>query len=178
LSIFRELGDRTGFAWALNHEGDVAREQGDMEGARSLFEQSLAAFREVGDRWGIAGSLADLGNLAREQKDYPTADSLYRESIGIFQKLDHKRGVARLLESFASAAAEQAEAVRSLRLAGAAAALRQSIGAPLPPVEQRKLEAILEPARRALTTTAGRSAWLEGWVMPIEIAIDEVLKPI
>jgi tetratricopeptide (TPR) repeat protein len=177
LLIFRELGDKTGFAWALNHEGDVAREQGDSDGARSLFQQSLAAFREVGDRWGIAGSLADLGNLAREQKDYRTADALYRESIGIFQKLEHKQSVARLLEAFACAAAEQTQAGRSLRLAGAAAALRQSIGAPLTPVEQGKLETILDAARRELTTTAGRTAWLDGWVMPIEKTIDEVLKP-
>jgi predicted ATPase/tRNA A-37 threonylcarbamoyl transferase component Bud32 len=177
LAIFRELGDKRGIAWALNHEGDVAREQGDLDGARSLCEQSLAAFREVGDRWGIAGTLGDLGNLAREQKDYGTADSLYRESIGIFQKLEHKRGVARLLESFAIAAAEQSEAGRSLRLAGAAAALRQSIGVPLTPNERSKLDKSLEPARRALTTTAGRTAWLEGWVMPVEKAIEEVLKP-
>ena len=32
LTVFRELGDRTGFAWALNHQGDVAREQGDSAG--------------------------------------------------------------------------------------------------------------------------------------------------
>ena len=177
LSIFQELGDKMGIAWALNHEGDVAREQGDLDGARSLCEQSLAAFREVGDRWGIAGTLGDLGNLAREQKDYGTADSMYRESIGIFQKLDHKRGIARLLELFASAAAEQSEADRSLRLAGAAAALRQSIGVPLTRNEQSKLDKSLEPARSALTTTAGRTAWLEGWVMPVEKAIEDVSKP-
>ncbi len=178
LSIFRELGDRTGAAWAFNHQGDVAREQGDSNGARLLYQQSLMAFREVGDRWGIAGSLADLGNLEREQGDYQAADALYRESIGLFQKLEHKRGVARLLESFACAAAEQSEPGRALRLAGAAAALRQSIGAPLTAVEQSKLEAILESARNALTIPAGRSAWLEGWVMPIEKTVEEVLKPV
>jgi len=177
LTIFRELGDRTGVAWALNHQGDVARDQGRSEAARSLYEQSLATFRELNDRWGIAGSLADLGTLAREQGDYRGADSLYRESIGVFQSLEHKRGIARLLESFACSAAAQSEPDRSLRLAGASAALRQSIGAPLPPAEQAKLEIGLEPARRALTTAIGRTAWLEGWVMPIEKAIDDVLRP-
>ncbi|MGA8272564.1 MAG: protein kinase [Candidatus Sulfotelmatobacter sp.] len=177
LSIFRELGDRAGEAWALNHQGDVAREQGQSEVARSLYEQSLTTFRELDDRWGIAGSLADLGNLAREQGDYRGADSLYRESIGVFQSLEHKRGVARLLESFACSAAAQSEPDRSLRLAGASAALRQSIGAPLTPAEQAKLEKGLDPARQALTTTTARTAWLEGWVMPIEKAIENVLRP-
>jgi hypothetical protein len=67
------------------------------------------------------------------------------------------------------------EADRSLRLAGAAAALRQNIGAPLTPAEQVKLEAALDPARRALSNEAGTTAWLEGWSMPVEKAVDEVL---
>jgi predicted ATPase len=175
LSIFRELGDRTGVAWSMNYQGDVARDQGDSAAARTLYEQGLAIFRKLGDCWGIAGTLADLGSLASEQRNYPTAHSLYRESIKLFQELEHKRGIARLLECFACSAAAQLEAERSLRLAGAAAALRQNIGAPLTPAEQAKLEATLDPARQALTNTAGATAWLEGWAMPVEKAIEEVL---
>ncbi len=177
LSIFRGLGDQEGVAWSLNSQGDVARDQCDSEAARALYEQSLAIFRELGDRWGIAGTLADLGSLAREQRDCPTAHSLYRESLKIFQEMEHKRGIARLLECFACSAAVQLQAERSLRLAGTAAALRKNIGAPLTPAEQAKLEAILGPARQALTNTSGATAWLEGWDMPIEKAIDEVLMP-
>ncbi len=175
LSIFRGLGDRTGTAWSLNYQGDVARDQGDSAAARALYEQGLAIFRELGDRWGIAGTLADLGSLAREQGNYPSAHSLYRESIKLFQELEHKRGIARLLECFACSAAAQVHAERSLRLAGAAAALRQNIGAPLTPAEQVKLEASLDRARQAVTNTAGATAWLEGWALPVEKAIEEVL---
>jgi predicted ATPase len=176
-SIFRALGDRTGVAWSMNHEGDVARDQGDSAGARVLYEQGLSIFRELDDRWGIAGTLADLGSLAREQQNYPVAHSLHQESIKIFRELDHKRGIARLLECFACSAAAQLEAQRSLRLAGAAAALRQNIGAPLTPAEQVKLEASLDPPRQALTNTAGVTAWLEGWALPVEKAVEEVLTP-
>src|SRR6266850_2317312 len=177
LSIFRGLGDRTGVAWSLNYQGDVARDQGDSAAARTLYENGLAIFRELGDRWGIAGTLADLGSLAREQRNYPRAHSLYRESIKVFQELEHKRGIARLLECFACSAAAQFQAERSLRLAGAAAALRQNIGAPLTPAEQAKLEASLGPARQAMTNTAGATAWLEGWGLSAEKAIEEVLTP-
>lgn len=176
-ATFQELSDWTGVAWALNHQGDVLRDQGDLTAARSLYEQSLATFRELNDRWGIAGSLADLGNLTREQEDYAAADALYRESLALFQGLGHKRGIARVLESLASSAAAQAQAERALRLAGVAAALRQTIGAPATPAEQAKLEQSLEPARRGLTTVTSRTAWLEGWVMPIERAIGDLLRP-
>ena len=147
LAIFQGLGDRTGVAWSINYQGDVARDQGDSAAAQTLYEQGLEIFRELSDRWGIAGTLADLGSLAMEQRDYPTARSLYRESIRNFQELDHKRGIARLLECFAITAAAQCHAERSLRLAGAAAALRQNIGAPLTPAEQAKLEASLQIGR-------------------------------
>jgi predicted ATPase len=175
LSIFRGLGDRTGVAWSLDYQGDVERDRGDSTAAQILYEQGLAIFREVDDRWGIAGTLADLGSLAREQGDFRTAHSMYRESIKCFQELDHKRGIARLLEYFACSAADQLEAERSLRLAGAAAALRQNIGAPLAPAEQAKLETSLHAARQALTDTIGATAWSEGWALPAEKAIEEVL---
>jgi len=175
LSIFRELGDRTGIAWALNYQGDVARGENEYNEARLHYEQSLKAFQELGDKWGIAGSLADLGNLARDEKDFDAAESLYHQSLRMFHELDHKRGIARLLECLACLTASQTQPERSLRLAGAAASLRQALGAPLTPDEQAKLERLLEPARQA--TTQGATAWLDGWVLPLEKAIDEALRP-
>ncbi len=175
LSIFSGLGDRAGVAWSMNYQGDVARDQGDPAAARALYEESLEIFRELGDRWGIAGTLADLGNLASDQGNYSMAQDLYRQSIRLFQELEHKRGIARLLECFACSAAVQLEAQRSLRLAGAAAALRQNIGAPLTPAEHAKLEASLHTARQALGGTMGGTAWSEGWALPVEKAIEEVL---
>jgi tetratricopeptide (TPR) repeat protein len=159
----------------MNYQGDVARDQGDLGAARALYEQGLQIFRELGDRWGIAGTLADLGNLASEQGNYSRAQDLYRQSIRIFQELEHKRGIARLLECFACSAAAQLEAERSLRLAGAAAALRQNIGAPLTPAEHAKLEASLHPARQALGSTGCGTAWSNGWALSAEQAIEEVL---
>jgi predicted ATPase len=175
LQIFRELDDRPGMAWALDHQADLAREQGDAAGALSLYRESLAAFRQLGDRFGIAGSMADLGNLAREQGDYTTARSLYRESLQIFQELEHRRGIARLLECFAGAAAAERHPERALRLAGAAAAIRRTLGAPLPRSERSKVETSLEPARQELSGAVSAAAWIEGWEMPIDRAIASAL---
>ncbi len=171
----RQLGDRAGAAWALNQQGDVAREQGDFAAAGHAYEESLAIFRELGDRWGIAGSLVDMGNLAREQGDFEAADRLYAQSLGVFRELDYKRGIARLLEAFACSAAGRSQPERSLRLAGAASALRHTLGAPPAPAEQSRLEKNLEPARQALTNTAGAAAWMEGWGMPVEEAIRQAV---
>lgn len=175
LAIFRQLNDRTGVAWALNYQGDVAREEGDAAAARSLYERSLSIFRELGDRWGIAGSLADLGNLAREHKDFQAAGAFYAESLLTFKEVGHKRGVARLMECLASSAADQSQPERALRLAGAAAALRHTLGAPLTPAEEAKLTSLLGPARQALAQSASAAAWLEGWAMSPDKAVETAL---
>ncbi|HXY52025.1 MAG TPA: hypothetical protein VEI01_21440 [Terriglobales bacterium] len=99
-----------------------------------------------------------------------------QQSLRIFQALDHKRGIARLLECFACLAAVQHEGERSLRLAGAAAALRQNIGAPLSPAERATLEATLHPTRQVLSHT-GAAARLEGWSLPLAKVVEERLGP-
>jgi predicted ATPase len=177
LEILREVGDRTGAAWSINYLGDVARDRGDSADARELYELSLTAFRELGDRWGIAGSLADLGSLARDQHNFDRASSLYRESMRIFQELDHKRGIARLLDCLACLAGARLAPRRALRLAGAAAALREKLGIPLPAKEQATLETLLEPARRLFTNAEDTAIWLKGWALPLDQAVDEALSP-
>jgi hypothetical protein len=44
------------------------------------------------------------------------------------------------------------------------------------PAEQRRLEKALEFARRTLGNAAGLTAWMEGWAMPVEQAIQEALN--
>ena len=175
LAIFRKAGDGAGAAWTLNYLGDVAREQTDLVAARSFCEQSLAAFRQLRDGWGIATALSDLGNLSCDHGNNDEARRLYGESIRKFQELGHNRGVARVLECLASSAAAQSNALLSLHLAGAAAALRQRLGAPLTPAEQPRLEKALEFARRTVGNAAGLTAWMEGWAMPVEQAVQEAL---
>jgi hypothetical protein len=93
----------------------------------------------------------------------------------MFQELGHKRGIARVLECLAVSAAARRRPEQSLRLAGAAAALRQRIGAPLIPAEQSRLETKLEPARNMLANAAGLEAWSSGWEMSVEEAVQEAL---
>ena len=176
LTMFRKVGDGAGVAWTLNYQGDVAREKADFVAARSFYEQSLAGFRQLRDGWGIASALSDLASLSRDQGNYAEAHRLYGESIKMFQDLGHKRGIARVLECFAATAAAQSNAEHSLRLAGAAAALRHRLGAPLTPAEQPRLEKALEAVRQTLSNAAGLAAWMEGWAMPVEQAVQEALS--
>ncbi len=175
LTMFRKAGDTAGAAWTLSYLGDVAREKADFIAARSFCEESLSAFRQLSDGWGIASTLSDLATLSCDLGDNAEARRLYGESIRMFQELGHKRGIARALESLAVSAAAQSNATQSLHLAGAAAALRQRLGTPITPAERPRLEKALDFARRALGNAAGLTAWMEGWEMPVEQAVQEAL---
>ncbi|HMA18765.1 MAG TPA: tetratricopeptide repeat protein, partial [Thermoanaerobaculia bacterium] len=178
LSIFREVADPTAAARVMNKQGDVAREQGNADEARRLYEESLETFREFGDRWGTALALLDLGNLARDRTDFTAARELYRDSLQIFRDLDFKRGTAQVLESFALLASDQGDASRALQLAGGAAALRHSAGVPLDPAYQEKFEAGLAAARRVLEPSKASAAWMEGWGMSLDEAVETALAPL
>ncbi len=175
LAMFADLGDRAGMAWSLNYEGDVAHQQGDDAAAHALYQQGLAIFREVGEKWGIAGCLIDLGNLACDQQHYASCYSYYTESMSIFRELGQKRGIARLLDCLACCAALRSDHECSLRLAGAAAAMRRVLGAPLTPSEQTRLEKMLDHARRSVPPSVAAAAWMEGWTSSPDRLIHEAL---
>ncbi|HET9309081.1 MAG TPA: tetratricopeptide repeat protein [Candidatus Sulfotelmatobacter sp.] len=176
MQIFEEIGDGSGAAWALNQQGDVVKEQGDLVGALDLYQRALSAFRQAGDGWGTARSLADLGTIACELSEQSTAFAAYRESLEIFASLEHRRGIARVLEGLACLALARGEARRALCVAAAAAHLRKTISAPLPPAEQSKLDQNLHDAWRQLGELEGQKAWSEGSAMSTESAIQRALS--
>ena len=174
--IFEQLGDRTGAAWSINQQGDVARAQDDIGAARELYQRALSAFRKAGDPWGSARSLTDLAYIDCEQGDHLAARTAFREALEIFAGLGHRRGAARALEGAACLALAQGHAEHALKLAAAAAHLRQLINAPLPPAEQSKLDQTLLPAWKSLTEAEGKRAWTEGSAMSLEEAIKDPLE--
>ena len=70
----------------------------------------------------------------------------------------------------------QGHAERALKLAAAAAHLRQLISAPLHQAEQSKLDQTLLPAWKSLPGAEGKSAWAEGSAMSLEEAIKDCLE--
>jgi tetratricopeptide (TPR) repeat protein len=171
-SRFKTIGDRSGMAWSLNHQGDVLRAQGDAPAAQRIYEQGLEIFRALNDLPGVANSLLDLGRLASEEGDHVRAQTLFAESLRISRLLGRKWDLAGVLEEMARSATRQGGWERALRLAGAASALRQRIGAPLAPTEKVKLDVDLDPARRALPGAAATTAWMRGWATSPNEAIE------
>lgn len=85
--------------------------------------------------------------------------------------------LAAALESMAAVAAAEGQAARALRLAGAAAGMREGVGARIPMQWEPELSRSLEPAERALGASGREAAWAEGLAMAWEEAIAQALSP-
>jgi len=176
LSIRREIGDRWAIGVSLNNLGNVAVDQGRFAEASALHEEGLAIRREVGDRWAIANALNNLGNLAREQGDYQKAIRLYHESLEINHQLDGKWAIAYLLDDIACLSVLCSQPERAFRLAGAASAVRKSIGSSLSPAEQKKLDDSLEKARQSINEAEQTRLFSEGENWSLEQAVEYVYR--
>jgi predicted ATPase/class 3 adenylate cyclase len=172
LRIRLALGDQLDIANSHQNLGRCAAHQRDYTAARSHFAECLAISQLIGNRRGVASALIELGKLAEQQSGYAAARTSYESGLAISRELGDKEYIAETLEGFATLAAAQAQPERALRLAAAAAALRESINARLSAAELDELEQALDSARSMLTPEASSTAWSRGKRM----SLDDVME--
>jgi predicted ATPase/Tfp pilus assembly protein PilF/predicted Ser/Thr protein kinase len=178
MPIVRELKSLYGIAWALRILGDIACHQGDYSRAAALYEESLAIRRETKDKWSIAESLHRLGEVARHQGDYGRAFSLYKESLVLRKEMADKMGIVECLEGLAGLARHQNQLERATQLLGSAEALREMIGAPLPPCLRTDHERMVTTIRTGLDQQEFATALTQGRNMTIEQMIAFALSEV
>jgi non-specific serine/threonine protein kinase len=175
LSLARELADEPFTAILLNNLGLVAAYQADFTSAVPLLEESLAIAQATGMVWSMAWSTGNLGNAAYHQGDLVTALARYRQSLSLGQEVGDKRVIAERLEEVAWVACAQEQVEPAAHLFGAAEALRETIGAPMPPANRADYERSVGLARARLGEAALKTLWCEGRALSVEQAIAEAL---
>jgi tetratricopeptide (TPR) repeat protein len=173
LARYRDLGDQMGAAYALDTLGMAFHKHGDHGQARRVLEQSLEILRALGDQVGIALLLTDLGLVAQAQGDQARAGRLHREGLALAWKIGDKRRAAFCLEGLAVAVGQQPR--YAARLFGAAEALREAIGSPLPHAERATYERDVATLRAA-DPGAFDAAWAEGRAIPSEHVLAGALR--
>ena len=176
LALFREMGDRWAVGQLLNNQACVASDQGEYAEARLLLQESLMIRRQLGDKAGLALSLNTLADVVLDEGKFGDARPLLDESLGISRELGDQTAIAYLIEDYAGLAAAEAKPEKALRLAGFADALRASIGAPLPPSEQARVDHMIAPARQALPESTVTVEWETGRSLGLEQAIKLALS--
>jgi hypothetical protein len=117
---------------------------------------------------GAALILAELGFVAERRGDAAGALHLHLQSLASARKVGDPRAVALAFEGLAGARALAGRHEEAARLLGGAAALRESVGAPLPPAERGDVDRITEAVRQALGDDAFSTAMTATAIPPDE----------
>jgi len=126
----------------------------------------------------VTGVLNNLGGVALERRDLPQVQAFFRESLMQRQAVGDKAGVAECLEGLAAVAVQQTQPYRSGQLYGTAAALRENVGAPLPPASEAMNQQYASEAQAQLGTAAWAEAFAAGRALSLGQAVADALEAI
>ncbi len=175
----RRVGDRPGMPASLSALAELARLDGDAATAGELLEEALAVATELDDRHCVTLALLHLAHLARDQDDPARADALYRQAMPVAEGAEGAEGAtipptdstATWLEGLAAIAVADSRPERAARLLGAADALRQDIGTPLPAHEAADRNDTIAGCSAVLGEDAFRTAFDAGAALPLPDAV-------
>lgn len=94
LALFREQGDDTGIASALNNLGMIAQNRGDLHNACRYFGETVGFFRRTGQKPGLAAALLNHGAALHSVGELVRSRALHEESLRIRRELEDTRGIA------------------------------------------------------------------------------------
>lgn len=170
LTLERELDNRRGIALTLKTLGWLTGLQEDFPAARSFLEEAIGIFQELSDLFYIGACLTMLVRVDCEQGAHAAAHSRFAL---VAMKMPLHRfpwAVPLVLEVGARLATVEQRFAPALRIAGAAAGLREKLGIVAAPAYRAYVvRRVLEPTRQALDDTT--AAWDEGRAMTMEQAI-------
>jgi predicted ATPase/class 3 adenylate cyclase len=174
LALSRTAQDDQGIALALRRLGAVRRE--DRARAKALLQESLELYQKLGAVPGLASVLNSLGMVALSEGDYKRAKELLRESLLRYRDVGDKWHIALCVDRLARVAGVQGDWEQAARLLGAEEALREAIGAPLPPSEHEGHDQTLKLAHERLGEESFAAAWADGYAMKLDQAITYALS--
>jgi DNA-binding CsgD family transcriptional regulator/tetratricopeptide (TPR) repeat protein len=182
LAISKQIGHQGWEGLMLSLLGQVFLQQDNIALARSGLEESLALSRELGLQDVTASTLCVLARKEAGQGNHATARALYEESLALSRDGgNYKWEIASFLEGLAAVVVPEGKPAWAARLWGAAEALRETSGAPLPATYHADYEQAIAAARVLLGEQAFATAWVEGRGMTVDqvlVAREAVTMPV
>ena len=176
LTNWRALKNSWGIAIVLINLGEAVYNQADTARASELLVEGLGLCRQVGDPRLLTAALITLAYIAIERKTYGEARVTLTESLQLAHEGGDKRGLARALEASAMLLAAQSQAHAAAHLLGAAEALRDTIGTPLPPADRPRYDRLAATIRAALDPAAWADVWRAGQTANIAHVINNAFS--
>jgi predicted ATPase len=142
----------------------------DLAAERAALEEGVARLRASRVSQLTAHALIWLGVVAHRQGDQPAARASFGESLALAQRSGYRLIGVEALEGLLAPDAT-ADPERAARLAGAAAALREAMGAPLPPAGRLDHDRALALIHAALGSARFATLHAEGRALPWRHAV-------
>jgi non-specific serine/threonine protein kinase len=175
IAAFRETAEEVSVILPLAALGFTVSALGDQARASELLEESVGLARKTGSAGRLAIASIYFGQVLFAQGDTRRAATAFKEALNVFREWNSAWGMAECFEGLAVVAALEGNADRAARLLGAAARLRESIGAPVHPVDRADHERAVAASQAALGAEAYAAAWQAGRTMSVEEAIERTV---
>ena len=169
-ALFEDIGDSRGVADSLFGLSGTSRKLGDFVAARAEAEEALRLHKDLGDIFGLQGDLYVLGRALTESGDLDAAREIFLEALGMAEHIGSLTEIALSLDLLAIDEAMRGNAVKAMRIAGASAAIKDSIAGEAPP-ELLDLPDSRERARSLISDEEIEASLEAGRAM----SVDEVL---
>jgi len=157
-------------------QGLLAFYEGDEMAAILLLDKATALAREGQYEPDLARSLVALSRVKRTLGQVLPASELLMEGLDLFRTLGHKLGIASAIEELGVVYVIQGDGVQAAMLFSTAHALRETLGAPLPPVDLAAYESVIATCRTQLGEAVFARAWDAGKALSLEQAFDIALS--
>jgi len=92
--LYLAAHDQRGVAIAATVSGNALYAQGDYQGAKKRYEQSLAIYQQIGYRFGVANERDNFGDIFLALGDLAAARKSYEESLNTYREIGHIDGEA------------------------------------------------------------------------------------
>lgn len=175
-----ELAKETGFGWASSFMaigmGHTAALIGDLDAARSYFQESARLAKKIGNKRIVYSSQSEFAHILRIHGELDEPLATYRDLLPKWMELGHRSAVAHELECIAYILARKEEPEHAILLLSAAETIRREIDAPRTKMEQVEYEKELEAIRSLIDTREFDEHWLTGSSLTIEQAIQLALE--
>ena len=171
LTLYRELDDTWGMAFARFFHGVVSLATGDPTGASTMFRDALRLARTIESDYLIGRTLCMTGFVALATDDRDGAREAFTAAAAELLSVYNRDGLADCLYGFASLSLRAGDAEEAAILVGAADATRERTGYFLSVKLNPAFDAISSGARTALGDVAFRRAHATGMALRTREAV-------
>jgi ATP/maltotriose-dependent transcriptional regulator MalT len=177
IAVSRELGNAGLVSMRLVNLGNVEIDAGNLDRASQVLEEALRLHQEEGNVVGVANAQLSLATVSLRAGRAGEARDLLAGTFGYVVSVGDPEYLAQTLEAFASITAELGDHLRAARIAGAAEAVRQQAGMPIPEPNSVLLERFLAPARAIIPRVTWDAEIAAGRALTQEQAVTLLVSP-